>query len=189
MTVVGSREEYFETGLGVLEEIGYAGFKLAEVCDRLGVTTGSFYHRFSNWPDFTHELARYWVEQYPNRWAATLRAETDPRRRLAMLAERVKTMPHRTEVAIRTWAAVDPEVHTILSHVDQQRFDLVCETVLGILHDPNRARMFASWSTYLRIGYQQALIPQDTAALDWAVDRFVDAVYSGPEPPAAAPGA
>jgi hypothetical protein len=34
-----SRESYFETGLDVLSDLGYGGLKLAEVCNRLGVTT------------------------------------------------------------------------------------------------------------------------------------------------------
>jgi hypothetical protein len=42
MASVVSREAYFETGLDVLSDLGYGGLKLAEVCNRLGVTTGSF---------------------------------------------------------------------------------------------------------------------------------------------------
>ena len=58
MASVVSREAYFETGLDVLSDLGYGGLKLAEVCNRLGVTTGSFYHYFSGWPDYTQ--ARNW---------------------------------------------------------------------------------------------------------------------------------
>ena len=42
MAGVVSRDSYFETGLDVLSDLGYGGLKLAEVCNRLGVTTGSF---------------------------------------------------------------------------------------------------------------------------------------------------
>jgi hypothetical protein len=42
MASVVSHEAYFETGLDVLSDLGYGGLKLAEVCNRLGVTTGSF---------------------------------------------------------------------------------------------------------------------------------------------------
>src|SRR4030081_1434875 len=48
MTTTLSREAYFATGLAVLSDLGYGGLKLAEVCNRLGVTSGSFYHYFSN---------------------------------------------------------------------------------------------------------------------------------------------
>ena len=62
MAGVVSREAYFETGLDVLSDLGYGGLKLAEVCNRLGVTTGSFYHYFRGWPAYTRELVSYWVQ-------------------------------------------------------------------------------------------------------------------------------
>ncbi len=40
----------------MLSDLGYGGLKLAEVCNRLGVTTGSFYHCFPGWPAYTREL-------------------------------------------------------------------------------------------------------------------------------------
>ena len=44
-------------------DLGYGGLKLAEVCHRLGVTTGSFYHYFSSWPAYTRELVAHWVQE------------------------------------------------------------------------------------------------------------------------------
>ncbi len=35
-----SQKAYFDTGLDVLSDLGYGGLKLAEVCGRLGVTSG-----------------------------------------------------------------------------------------------------------------------------------------------------
>ena len=63
MAAVVSRESYFETGLDVLSDLGYGGLKLAEVCSRLGVTTGSFYHYFSGWPAYTRELVENWMKE------------------------------------------------------------------------------------------------------------------------------
>ncbi|PRC55495.1 TetR family transcriptional regulator, partial [Mycobacterium sp. ITM-2017-0098] len=40
MGAVESRESFFDAGLSVLSDRGYGGLKLAEVCQRLGVTTG-----------------------------------------------------------------------------------------------------------------------------------------------------
>lgn len=52
-----SRESYFETGLDVLSDLGCSGLKPAEVCSRLGVTTGSFYHYFTSRPAYGAEAA------------------------------------------------------------------------------------------------------------------------------------
>ena len=80
MAGVVSRESYFETGLDVLSDLGYGGLKLAEVCNRLGVTTGSFYHYFSGWPAYTASWSRtgcrparcgWWKRSAPNRIRAS----------------------------------------------------------------------------------------------------------------------
>ena len=82
-----SKESYIVTGLEVLSDLGYGGLKLAEVCNRLGVTTGSFYHYFSSWSAFGQELVAYWVHARTVRVADNLRAEPDPRRRVDVLIQ------------------------------------------------------------------------------------------------------
>ena len=85
MASVVSREAYFETGLDVRSDLGYGGLKLAEECNRLGVTTGSFCHYFPGWPASTR--AQVWhrmpaltvqvVEALVGYEQATLPRETD----------------------------------------------------------------------------------------------------------------
>jgi AcrR family transcriptional regulator len=60
MAIVAARESFFETGLEILAELGFGELKLAEVCGRLGVTTGSFYHYFRSWHVYTRDLVGYW---------------------------------------------------------------------------------------------------------------------------------
>ena len=70
MASVVSREAYFETGLDVLSDLGYGGLKLAEVCNRLGVTTGSFYHYFSGWPAYTKRARRALDAESHRAWSS-----------------------------------------------------------------------------------------------------------------------
>lgn len=176
MTIVSSREKYLAAGLEVLADLGYGGLKLAEICTRLGVTTGSFYHRFSSWKTYTAELGRYWVQTETAQPIDQLWAEPDPRRRLEQLNGLMLTIPHPTESAIRTWAAVDPEMRALLAEVDRRRFDTVATVINEVLHDERIARRYASWGIYLLVGYQDALIPFDMAALDWANGRILDLI-------------
>src|SRR4029078_3352982 len=97
MASVASREAYFETGLDVLSDLGYGGLKLAEVCNRLGVTTGSFYHYFTHWPPSTKELVAYWVQQRTVMVIESVRGETDPRRRIDTLIQVALELPHGAE--------------------------------------------------------------------------------------------
>ena len=109
MAAVVSRESYFETGLGVLSDLGYGGLKLAEVCNRLGVTTGSFYHYFPNWPTYTRELVAHWMQARSAQVQAA-RAERDPRRRVGALLEEGLELPNGAESAIRVWSAIEQPV-------------------------------------------------------------------------------
>ena len=174
-----SRDAYFETGLQVLSDSGYGGLKLAEVCNRLGVTGGSFYHFFDNWASYTRELIDHWQKVNTTRLIESLRAEPDPRRRIDGLIHIGLNLPHGAEAAIRTWSSLDPEVHAVQAAVDKQRHDIMRESAFEILRDERQAELFADWSVYLLVGYEQATLPPDKAALEWIVGQLLDALDTG----------
>lgn len=60
MPTIVSKEQYFETALGVLAEVGFKGLNIRRMCEALGVTTGSFYHYFGSWQGFVDALFEYW---------------------------------------------------------------------------------------------------------------------------------
>ncbi len=179
MAGVISREAYFQTGLDVLSDLGYGGLKLAEVCDRLGVTTGSFYHYFSGWPAYTRELVENWMKERTVLVIEFLKSETDPRRRIDKLIEVGLELPHSAEAAIRVWSSIDPDVHDIQVQVDQQRFDVMYSSAMEILQNHRQAEMFARWAVYLLVGHEQATIAKDTEALAWIAGQLTDALDSG----------
>ncbi len=172
MASVVSRESYFETGLDVLSDLGYGGLKLAEVCSRLGVTTGSFYHYFEGWPAYTKELVTHWQRERTVRVIEAVRAETDPRRRIDLLIQVGLGLPHGAEAAIRVWSYLDPYVQTVQAAVDQQRYDIMYESAFEILQSKRQAQMFAAWAVYLLVGFEQAALPRDTDALEWIVGQL-----------------
>ena len=179
MAGVVSRESYFETGLDVLSDLEYGGLKLAKVCNRLGVTTGSFYHYFSSWPAYTRELVENWMKERTVLVIEFLKDETDPRRRIDSLVQIGLALPHGAEAAIRAWSSLDPDVYDIQVQVDQQRFDIMYESALEILHNHQQAQMFARWALYLVVGHEQATLPRDTAALAWIAKQLTDALDAG----------
>jgi AcrR family transcriptional regulator len=174
-----SRESYFETGLDVLSDLGYGGLKLAEVCNRLGVTTGSFYHYFPNWPAFTKELVGHWLHARTLRVIETVRADPDPRRRIDALVQEGLALPHGAEAAIRQWSAINPDVYSVQVAVDQQRFEILFESAFEVLHHKRQAQLFASWGLYLLVGYEQSTLPPDPEALDWIASQLLHALDSG----------
>jgi AcrR family transcriptional regulator len=174
-----SRVAYLETGLDVLSDLGYGGLKLAEVCNRLGVTSGSFYHFFDNWPTYTRELVEHWRQANTVRLVEWIRTEPDPRRRIDRIIDIGLNLPHRAEAAIRSWSSADPDVHAVQVDVDKERHQILHESALQILRDDRQAQLFADWAVYLLVGYEQATLPPDKAALEWIVEQLLNALDAG----------
>ncbi|MFV8167618.1 TetR/AcrR family transcriptional regulator [Mycobacterium sp. 134] len=185
MAGVVSRESYFETGLDVLSDRGYGGLKLAEVCNRLGVTTGSFYHYFPNWASYTKELIAHWREARTLRVVEMVRADEDPHHRIETLIGETLDLPYGAEAAIRVWSSLDPDVYAVQAVVDQLRFDILFESALELIGDERNARYFAAWGVYLIVGFEQSTLPRDVDALQWITTQMRDALESGRFSPAA----
>ncbi|BBY74383.1 transcriptional regulator [Mycolicibacterium parafortuitum] len=179
MGAVSSREAFFDAGLEVLSDQGYGGLKLAEVCQRLGVTTGSFYHYFTNWGAYTTQLVKYWHDGLTVRVVEAVQSEPDPRERIGRLIEFGLSLPHGAESAIRVWSFIDPEVRSVQADVDRQRFQVLHDSALQIVENSRQAELFAAWAVYLLVGYEQALLPRDIAGLRWLVDQLLDALDAG----------
>lgn len=165
MTSTTTRTAYLETGLTVLADAGYGGLKLAEVCRRLGVTSGSFYHFFTNWRTYTAELVAHWRSESNETLIQRVRVESDPRRRIDILRSFAMTLPYRAEAAIRTWSSLDPEVRAVQQEVDAARYEVLVESAEAIMGDRRGAELFAKWAMYLLAGYEQITLPDDPDAL------------------------
>lgn len=178
MAGVASREAYFETGLEVLADNGFGGLKLAMVCSRLGVTTGSFYHYFPSWGHYTRELIEHW-RQATHRRVEGLRAISDPRARIDKLIQVGLSLPHDADAAIRTWASVDQNVATAQVGVDAERFEVIRDAAKEILGDDLEAAMLAKWAVYLLTGYEQSTLPHDRDGLAWMFRALTDSMHNG----------
>jgi AcrR family transcriptional regulator len=178
MAGVASRDSYLETGLDVLSDLGYGGLKLAMVCNRLGVTTGSFYHYFPSWSEYTRALVEYWAQARRVSVEAAC-DEPDPRRRIDNFIQTALALQHASEAAIRTWSSIDPAVHAVHAAVEQQRFDVVFEAAFAILENKHQAQIFASWAMYVLIGYEQSTLPRNPRDLEWIGGQLLDALDSG----------
>lgn len=179
MAIVAAREAFFETGLEILADVGYGGLKLAEVCNRLGVTTGSFYHYFPSWPVYTHELVAYWVQDRTVKLVEVIRQESDPRRRIEAIIEVALSLPHGAEAAIRSWSSVDPHVHKVQTEVDQQRFQVLYDSAIDIVKDARQAQVYAAWAVYVFVGYEQATLQREPGMFEWISKQMLDGLESG----------
>ncbi|GAB3071900.1 TetR/AcrR family transcriptional regulator [Nocardioides zeae] len=172
---------FFEAGLDLLAEEGYGALKLAPLCRRVGVTTGSFYHAFPNWPTYTSALLQHWYRERTDRARVLADEETDPARRVELLVRAAVELPHRAEAAIRVWAGVDPGVAQLQQQVDDQRLATVTEALAAAMPPGSEdlARNLAQAGFFLLVGYEQSHATGGREALEWALrliqDRALDA--------------
>jgi AcrR family transcriptional regulator len=168
------KQDYFDTAFELLSEQGYSALKQASLCKRLRVTTGSFYHYFDNWHDFTSQLLEHWLTARTTQLVTLAQQHQDPIDQLDALLQFALELPHRAEAAIRVWSKVDPEVRVIQDAVDSQRMGVVVHAVRAILKDEQDALNHARWGLYLLAGYQELDSGEDPAALEWVLRRLLD---------------
>lgn len=179
MPIVAARTSYFEAGLEILADLGFGGLKLAEVCHRLGVTSGSFYHYFTGWSTYTRELLDYWVQDRTVRLGEVFRREADPRKRMQLIIREVLSLPHSAEAAIRAWASVHPYVQAVQAEVDRARFRVCFEYAMEIVNDERQAEVFARWAVYLLVGFEQATLDRDARDYEWMSNQILDDLEAG----------
>jgi AcrR family transcriptional regulator len=167
----GAQLRYLEAGLRVLANHGHAGLKLATVCETVGATTGSFYHAFPNWGDYTSALIRYWREEKSDRFIRSARDVTDPVQRLRFLIDVALQLPHESEAAIRVWASHDSAVRAIQIDADEERRRFISDAYFDAIGDRDRADRYATVAMYLLVGYENAT-HRSRSALRWALETY-----------------
>lgn len=174
------RATWFDGAHEILATDGYGALKLAPLCKRLGVTTGSFYHSFTNWQDFTDALLDAWLHDRTQRLAEVASASGDPAKALEMLIGNVFDFNHRAEAAIRVWAGVDDRVAAIQRQVDDGRYQAAL-TALTSLVGPELAPRFAVWGLSVTIGYEMLSDTHPAEHLLWSLEKVLEhAMASAP---------
>ncbi len=168
------RDAWFEAANEILAGEGYGALKLAPLCQRLGVTTGSFYHSFDNWQDFTEALLDAWLEERTQHTVDIVNQHADPVTRLLMLADASSQLQHRTEAAIRVWAGVDERVAVIQRQVDDRRYQVVHAALVQTV-GPELAPRYAQWALSTLVGYEMLADGRDREQLAWSLQQVLAA--------------
>ncbi|MEZ5149743.1 TetR/AcrR family transcriptional regulator [Rhodococcus zopfii] len=173
MPTRGAQLRYLEAGLDVLGSRGHAGLKLATVCEAVGATSGSFYHAFPSWGEYTSELIHYWRETRSGRLIGNAREITDPVERLEFLIDIALNLPHDSEAAIRVWAAHDPDVRAVQVEADEERRQFIADAYFAATGDRELSERHATVAMYMLVGYESGT-HRSRNDLAWAFRTFVE---------------
>ena len=112
--------DWLKAGQSLLRRGGLRALKLRPLADEMRVSTGSFYHHFTDFDAYQGRLATYFAEQQiADMVAAIKRAEREPIARIRLLAQTVRRRGmSRLSVAMRAWAESDPRARAAVERHD-----------------------------------------------------------------------
>lgn len=124
-TPPGSRlttDDWLQAGYAILAEDGLKSLKIDRLCQRLGVTKGSFYWHFDAMPSYRSALVEGWRElRDDDRRQIDEVGDLPPRERLATMMSSLVSPRHWTlERAMREWARTDETVADSVRAADRR---------------------------------------------------------------------
>jgi AcrR family transcriptional regulator len=146
--------DFFEAGLALLAKGGAEAVTIANLCGRLRVTKGSFYHHFTGRGDFIRKLLRYWEREYNEGVRRKLAGIADPRDRVAYMQQSALHQ-HEIDGAIRLLARSDPHAAAVQRRVETRRERALAATFREMGMPAERASRLAGIGLALAAGTQQ----------------------------------
>ena len=166
-----SRDDYLAAGLDLMAEGGVNAVTIAALCERLGVTKGSFYHHFGDVSDFHAALLASW-EDSTSYAIEKARAVTDSHKRLSVLKELGVAAHHEAESAIRAWGRSYEPAAAVVRRVDAAREANLVESFRAIGIPAARSRHLARIGLATLIGTQSLERPVDRKRLLAVFDEY-----------------
>ena len=122
------RTDWLEGALSALPDLVASKLTIEELCQKLGVSKGSFYAHFKCREDFLKQLAEYWEIEYTLDVveAVELQTNLEPLDRISFLTQYLhdkKSAKH--DVSVRALAAREPVVLSVVRNVDVIRYKLL----------------------------------------------------------------
>jgi AcrR family transcriptional regulator len=158
--------DYFAAAFELLAERGHDGLTIAALGQRLGVTKGSFYHHFRDFPAFVDALLAHWAAEHATRLIALSESVTDPKERMDLLRGIAVGLPHGAEAAIRAWSWSNGRVAAVQRQVDDARLAHLTMASAATGLTAERATLMAKIALSTLIGMQQLERPAHTASME-----------------------
>ncbi|MGG7100011.1 TetR/AcrR family transcriptional regulator [Rhodococcus sp. 24CO] len=174
------RADFFRAGLDLLREHGSSNVTAVALCERLGVTRGSFYHHFASFEEYLEGLLDYWADYFTWSRRQILERERELARRSDVFIGLAIELPHDLENAIRAWATIHPAVREAVRKVEATRVAYIEHSLRRAGCDADTATLYAQLAHSSFIGLEakgiaddEKLIRRIFEEIEWAVSRRI----------------
>jgi len=147
-----TKDDWIKHGLRTLANDGANALKVGPMAEKLKVSRGSFYWHFSDIADFRAQLLRSWQERSTDQVIRQLEAAKAEPDRLKHLMKRAFATKRDLDRAIRSWAAEDKDVATIVAAVDGRRVAYIAKMLVAAGVESKRALPRAAFLYWAYLG-------------------------------------
>jgi len=146
-------DDWLRAALDTMVDEGIAGVRIQRLCDRLGVTKGSFYWHFADLDAFLTELARRWADDAASRQRPT-DVDGDPAASLLGAMQAFANRRNRNLArAMRDWALTDDRARAAIRKADIALYERIRTAMLAIGFDETDAEVRAKVLYYTGVGF------------------------------------
>ena len=146
-----TKSDWIDHGLRTLANDGPNALKVGPMSATLKVSRGSFYWHFRDIADFRSQILRSWQERMTDQVIQEVAGKAEPDR-LRHLLRRALVEKPRLDRAVRSWAAEDEDVATIVASVDARRVAYIAKLLVAAGVESRRALPRAAFMYWAYLG-------------------------------------
>jgi AcrR family transcriptional regulator len=170
MTDQLSATDWLDQGLKTLARNGFTALKAEPLAKAMGVSRGSFYWHFADIGAYHAAILKHWRDIAAEQIIASVEASAASENPVTALLRRVFSERLALEMAVRTWATVDPAARAAVQAIDRRRLGYV-ESLLersGLPPGVARARAQVLYWAFLGFAASDKPLPpaRQAAVLD-----------------------
>jgi len=169
-------DDWVRAGYAIIAEEGITALKIDRLCERLGVTKGSFYWHFDGMPSYRAALIAAWAElRDEDRRVFDDPGAREPGARLAAMMSALVSPRHWTlERAMREWARSDALVADSVRESDRRVVAAVRQAFLDYGFEADEAELRAHATFAAGIGFLHLSGPAPGAREAARAERFLE---------------
>jgi len=168
-----TKSDWIQHGLRTLAKDGANALKVGPMSTKLKVSRGSFYWHFRDIADFRSQILRSWQERMTDQVIQEIAGKAEPDR-LKQLMRRAFLVKRSLDRAIRSWAAEDEEVATIVASVDARRVAYIAKLLVAAGVESRWALPRAAFMYWAYLGQAIVMDPRYSSISASAMDDISD---------------